>query len=47
MSNLQINIFTTDMEWVGVVDAVQSLIHRTSWHEISNSEMTVVRQRKT
>jgi hypothetical protein len=38
---LQINIFTTDLVWVGVVDAVESLLHRTSWHEIPSSEMTV------
>ena len=39
--NLQINIFNTNMEWMGIVDTVQSLVHRTSWHEIANSEMTV------
>jgi len=41
MANLQINIFNSNLEWMGVVDAVQSLVHRTSWHEISNSEMSV------
>jgi hypothetical protein len=38
---LQINIFTPELVWIGTVDAVESLVHRTSWHEISNSEMTV------
>jgi hypothetical protein len=41
MTNLQINIFNSNMEWMGIVDTVQSLVHRTSWHEITNSEMTV------
>jgi hypothetical protein len=38
---LQINIFTPELVWIGTVDAVESLVHRTSWHEISNSEMTI------
>lgn len=38
---LQINIFTSDLVWMGAVDAVESFVHRTSWHEISNSELTV------
>lgn len=41
MKKLQINIFTPELIWVGAVDSVESLVHRTSWHEISNSEMTV------
>lgn len=41
MKKLQINIFTTDLIWIGAIDAVESLIHRTSWHEIPTSEMTV------
>lgn len=38
---LQINIFDNDLVWRGAIDAIKSLIHRTSWHEINNSEMTV------
>jgi hypothetical protein len=38
---LQINIFTPELVWIGTVDAVESLVHRTSWHEISNSEMKI------
>lgn len=41
MKKLQINIFTTDLVWIGTIDAVESLIHRTSWHEMPTSEMTV------
>jgi hypothetical protein len=41
LKNLQINIFTSDLEWVGQIDSVKSLVHRTSWHEIANSELTV------
>jgi hypothetical protein len=41
MKKLQINIFTTDLVWMGAVDTVESLVHRTSWHEIPNSELTV------
>jgi hypothetical protein len=41
MEQLQVNIFTTDLDWIGTVDAVQSLVHRTSWHEIANSELSV------
>ena len=41
MQKLQINIFTTDLIWIGTVDAVESLVHRTSWHEILSSEMSI------
>jgi len=41
MQKLQINIFTTDLIWMGMVDAVESLVHRTSWHEIPSSEMSI------
>ena len=41
MQKLQINIFTTDLIWMGTVDAVESLVHRTSWHEIPSSEMRI------
>jgi hypothetical protein len=38
---LQINIFDNDLVWRGAIDAVKSLTHRTSWHEIVNSELTI------
>jgi hypothetical protein len=38
---LQINIFDTDLVWRGAIDAVKSLTHRTSWHEIINSELQI------
>ena len=38
---LQINIFDNDLIWRGAIDAVKSLTHRTSWHEINNSELTI------
>ena len=41
MAKLQINIFNNDMVWMGTVDTVQSMVHRSSWHEITNSEMIV------
>ena len=41
MQKLQINIFTINLVWVGTVDAVESLVHRTSWHEMPTSEMSI------
>jgi hypothetical protein len=41
LKNLQINIFTNELVWLGQVDSVKTLVHRTSWHEIPNSELTV------
>jgi hypothetical protein len=41
MKKLQINIFDTDLKWMGTIDSIESLVHRTSWHEIPYSEMTV------
>ena len=38
---LQINIFDNDLIWRGAIDAVKSLTHRTSWHEITTSELTI------
>jgi hypothetical protein len=43
MQKLQINIFNTDLEWMGAIDSVHSLIHRTSWHEMPSSELKVSR----
>jgi hypothetical protein len=41
MEKLLINIFNNDLEWMGTIDSVETLVHRSSWHEIVNSEMTV------
>lgn len=41
MKKLTINIFTNDLVWMGQIDSVKSLIHRSSWHEIPNSELIV------
>jgi hypothetical protein len=41
MNSLTINIFTNELIWMGQVDSVKSLVHRTSWHEIPTSELTV------
>lgn len=41
MSQFHINIFTSDLEWVGMVDNVYSLVHRSSWHEMPNSELSI------
>ena len=44
MNTLQINIYTTDFVWMGIVEDVKSLTLKTSWHEIVNSELVVNRQ---
>jgi hypothetical protein len=41
MDSLTINIFTNNLVWMGQIDSVKSLVHRTSWHEIPTSELTV------
>lgn len=43
MKNIQINIFTNNLVWMGAVDEVQSMVHRSSWNEIVNSEITISR----
>jgi Siphovirus ReqiPepy6 Gp37-like protein len=43
LTKLQINIYTTDFVWTGIIEDVQSLVLRTSWHEIVNSELVVNR----
>jgi ReqiPepy6 Gp37-like protein len=39
--NAAIQIFDFDLNWKGMLDGVVSLTHKTSWHEIVNSELTV------
>jgi hypothetical protein len=41
MKKLQINIFDTDLKWQGLIEEVESFIHRTSWHESVISELRV------
>lgn len=41
---LQINIFDTDMNWKGMLDSVEYLVHRKNWTDIVNSELKVSRQ---
>ena len=41
MNKLTINIFTNELVWMGQIDSVKSLVHRSSWHEIPNSDLTV------
>ena len=41
MKNIFINIYTTDLEWKGMVEDVESLVLRTSFNEIVNSELVV------
>jgi hypothetical protein len=43
MKTIQINIFDTDLVWKGAIDNVISFIHRSSWYEIINSELTISR----
>jgi hypothetical protein len=40
---LQINIYDRDLVWKGMLDSVVHLVHRSSWHEIVNSELKVSR----
>jgi hypothetical protein len=40
-NNLTINIFTHELIWMGQVDSVTSLIHRSSWAETLYSELVV------
>lgn len=39
--NAYINIFDKDLVWKGMLDSVESLVLRTSWHEIPNSDLRV------
>jgi Siphovirus ReqiPepy6 Gp37-like protein len=41
MKKLLVNIFTNELVWMGQIDSVKSLVHRSSWHEIPNSELTI------
>jgi hypothetical protein len=41
---LNINIFTFDLVWMGTVDKVESFTHRISWHEIPTSSMSVPKE---
>lgn len=41
MRNLIINVYDTDLVWKAQIDSIESLTHRTSWHEMPNSEMKV------
>lgn len=41
--NIQINIFTNNLVWMGAIDEVKSFVHRSSWNEIVNSELTISR----
>jgi hypothetical protein len=43
MKNLQVNIYDTDLKWRGMLEEVESLVHRTSFNEIVLSEMKVSR----
>lgn len=43
MKNVHINIFTQNLEWKGTIDSVITFVHRSSWYEIINSELTVSR----
>ena len=43
MRKLQINIFDTDLNWMGMVEEVESLLLRSTWNEINYSELTVNR----
>lgn len=43
MKKVSINILDTNLVWKAVIDDITTLIHRQSWHEIVNSEMTISR----
>ena len=39
--SLIVNVYNSDMVWKAQIEDIQSLIHRTSWHEIVYSEMKI------
>lgn len=43
-NKIQINIFTNNLVWMGAIDDVKSFVHRSSWNEIVNSELTISRK---
>ena len=43
MRKLQINVFDTNLNWVGMVEEVESLILRSAWNEFNHSELKVNR----
>jgi hypothetical protein len=44
MKNLIINVYDTDLVWKAQIDSVESLTHRTSWHEMANSELKISKE---
>ena len=43
MKKLQINIFDADLNWMGMIEEIESLILRSTWTEINHSELKVNR----
>lgn len=43
MKTITINIFDPELIWRGSIENVKSLVHRSSWNEIINSELTISR----
>ena len=43
MKNIQINIFDTNLVWQNAIDDIQTFVHRYSWNEMPNSELTISR----
>lgn len=41
MKDLIINVYDSDLVWKAQIDSVESFTHRTSWHEMPNSELKV------
>lgn len=39
--SLIVNIYDNDLVWKALIEDIQSLVHRTSWHEIAYSEMRI------
>lgn len=39
--SLTVNVYDTDLVWKALIEDIQSFTHRTSWHEIINSEMKI------
>lgn len=41
MKKCLIDIYTNELEWLGLIEDIETLILRSSWHEIINSELVV------
>jgi len=43
MKTIQVNVFTTDLVWKGMIENIKSFVYRSSWYGLENSELTISR----